>query len=390
MSWVKKLDNLEDCKKFLESLLEIIKDQIFIPQFLDSLIDDILESHYPEEIDNIVTNRKKDRRDALREKIEDVLNDLFIEYSSIFPFQKTLETYLLNKQDYSENLLDQLKKFQSIMNWNIDMDSNFFKEVEKFASRWRDEKFNPKKIPLSEVPSLPTILNKLNLKVLDIHYAYAHKFFDEMISHYLLNYFSYIIILRTIIEHIINGILFEHLLISKYRKEVIIQGKMQSSLPYYKRDKVPMFLKEIEEKSKKMGQSSIDILITPETYDIRTPKIYDTIEWLNHWNVFEPIKNADEKLKAEWKDLSKLLHAGDLERLSLRYGSERIVYPSLFIQKLNSLLDILMVGILNTIRHLSYKKLITLYNTPGWKRLIENFNESNFSSTKDKLKNLFR
>jgi len=197
------------------------------------------------------------------------------------------------------------------------------------------------------------------------------------------------ILLRSALEIILKGILYEHLMVAKFRVSV--------DRAYWKRhDSVTRFCYQAQRKMRelKMGWEVLYYSFegTPQglrqaRYLVRDPKIKDVIRWLEEWDVFYPLKNVASFVVQFYRESSQQLH-GDMWQFSIQTAPE---YSSAFLERVPLILDLTVLGILNTIENLMPKNSIRASRNKepsDWERLAEKLRNSGLTRSEKRLKQL--
>jgi len=368
-------EELKKCKQLLEVYKLALKDMIIRPEFLEDLSYELAFNSLPLDQDEVDDKRIE----GYQEKIINALNDLLIDHSYIFPFSKTLETYILDKKRYYPRAyLDKLKVLKqalhSIYLLNDEEFQNKLDKVNKEIKSGISEEEAMKKLPYP-----PTIINKVELVILDIYYLYVTRLLEDAISASLSQLELLPLTLRTALELVVNGIFYEYLLNPSFEKTI-------PPISWRKKDTVPEFNNSVKYKERLLKITKLSILFNPDKYGIRTPKFYDVVYWLDKWKAFTPIANAQVFLRKRYVNLSQTIH-GYLDPLSINIIKSRV--PKIYLQELTYILDCILVGVLNAIRNLRFNKIILFRDQPFWKELEEQAKKAELQCTVYRLQNFF-
>lgn len=307
-----KEEELEKCREALKLLREVISDLLRSkPLFMEVLLEAMKDEGFDES------------------QIEDALLDM-LEMPFIFHLDSSLKLYV---------------------RWKDRID---FKKIDKALSALS---YTVARKAVAE----ESILGKIKLNVLDRHLILTSMIIEGAVSVLLQgNPFSSGILLRSALETGLRGMLLEHLLNRKFRAKV-----EQESYPHkYYEDSVVKFLKDVSDKSRGLGAPIEDIIKTPEEFSVNSPKIYDVTRWLEEWNVFQPIPNVTKLIEQKYRKLSQEVHGKTLE-LYLR-GAIAIAALDKLMEEITEIIDLILVGTLNTMRNLAPEKLTKL-NTEWWR-----------------------
>jgi len=214
----------------------------------------------------------------------------------------------------------------------------------------------PEKLKIIEEEPM---LEALKLKTLGEYLMLACMIIQGAISTALQEVnFSSGILLRTALETGLKGMLFQHLLDWRFRARV----KRKSHISNYYTDSVVRFLKDVENRSRSSGKCLEDIIADPEVFLIDYLKIKDVARWLEEWNVFEPIVDASQLIVKKYENLSLEVHGKTLA-LYLRQAISVATLGKAMAEVIE-IIDLMLVGMLNTVRNLTPEELTKLDSEP--------------------------
>jgi len=242
--------------------------------------------------------------------------------------------------------------------------------------QWK-ERFNELEKALSPLTVLMVTPNEeegLFSKHLYVNLALASNLMEGAISLALMNKAEGSgILMRSALELWLDGMLLEHLRSPKFRRKV--------DENWSRRDSVTKFLKTLRGESNRLGvniEKTIWLYCEQRTYLRKGDVVY----WLEQWGCFEPITEASRSIKHIWEWLSKEVH-GQLIPLVSRIDRLK------FLRETIGLIDLFLVGVINTLRNLASEKLYEVDND-SWEKFVRSVNESGLSFAKEAIKKLRR
>ena len=299
-----------------------------------------------------------------------------LSYESL-PFEEIISSYIKLKAKYDLTMGDSslvaINQFFGIRSGYY----LIFKEVHETMSR------NPK-IDLSTLVDFVNNLESSQVKMLDV-FDFCGVFALQLINEAALlalgrSSLGSGILMRSAFEIFLEGMLLEHLLNPEYRDQV----KYNS---YKGEDTVREFIRRIDIQSRSSGntiEEEIRHYASPR-YELFEKfkldlKMKNVIYWLVRWNCFEQIESANDSLQEIWNVLSSEVH---VDPMTLTIKNIDIIQR---FEDLIKLIDILLVGSINTVHNLTPNKLPAIINVPGF---VDAVTKSGLKSSKQILRTLF-
>ena len=248
-------------------------------------------------------------------------------------------------------------------------------------------------------------LGKWGLKVLSTNFLQTTILVQGAVFLALMGNIGCGILMRTALELWLHGMSLEHLRNPKFREQVVRAGRDMS-----KQDSLTWFLKLLREESNCSGKSiektiedhlDLEIIVMTKRNEIKkhvskthVSKKHE-IDWLDRWGCFEPIPKASEDIFRLWNFFSEEVH-GKPDILLRRMFSLRFLKESM------GLIDLFLVGVINTLKNLASERLYEIEESESikderveeiqelcrWEGVVKSINESELSFAKEALRNL--
>ena len=298
-----------------------------------------------------------------------------LRYESL-PFEEIISSYIELKADYdlerADSSLVAINRFFGIRSGYY----LIFKEVHE----------RMKKSPKLGLSTLVDFVNNLDASPLKTYDVFD---FCGVFALQLINEAAFLalgrsslgsgILMRSAFEIFLDGMLLEHLLTPDYRDQVKYN-------PYKGEDTVRDFIRRLDSHPKHSGTVVEDqirhyALYRDEVFEKLklNLKMKNVIYWLVRWNCFEQLESPDDYLQDLWDVLSSEVH---VDPMTLTLKNIDIIQR---FEDLIKLLDLLLVGSINTVKNLTPHKLHDIITVPDFVTAV---NKSGLKLSKQMLRTL--
>ena len=285
-----------------------------------------------------------------------------LRYESL-PFEEIISSYIELKAEYdlkrADSSLVAINRFFGIRSGYY----LIFKEVHE----------KMKKSPKIELSTLLNFVNNLETSPVKMYDVFD---FCGVFALQLINEAAFLalgrsslgsgILMRSAFEIFLDGMLLEHLLNPEYRDQV----KYNS---YKGEDTVREFLQRIDSHPSRSGtvieeQIRHYAFYRDELFEKLklNLKMKNVIYWLVQWNCFEQIESPRDILQDLWNVLSSEVH---VDPMTLTLKNIDIIQR---FEDLITLIDLLLVGSINTVHNLTPDKLHDIITVPDFVTVVNN------------------
>lgn len=279
-----------------------------------------------------------------------------LRYKSL-PFEEIISSYIQLKANYDLERAD-----SSLVAIN-----RFFGIRSGYYLIFKEAHEKMKKSPKMDLSTLVEFINNLEASPVKMYDVFD---FCGVFALQLLNEAAFLalgrsslgsgILMRSAFEIFLHGMLLEHLLNHDYRDQVKYN-------PYKGEDTVRDFIQRIDTISKSSGITIEEQICHYAFYRDElfeklklNLKMKNVIYWLVRWNCFEQLESPGVYLQDVWNVLSSEVH---VDPMTLTIKNIDIIKRY---EDLITLIDILLVGSINTVKNLTPKKLSDILLVPDF------------------------